>query len=83
MGGIARVVEHKETLRGAAVAEGDLVCSEAFPARTDLRLSRTIAHAWRAVPVVEHKGLLNTEGGFRREAASLERFRVEHFGAPV
>lgn len=38
------VVEHKGALRGAAVMEGDLVSSEAFPARTDLRLLRTIAH---------------------------------------
>jgi hypothetical protein len=65
-------VENKETLRGAAVIEGDLVSSEAFPARTDLRLLRTIAHGVEAVPVVEHKGLLNTQGGFSSEAASLE-----------
>ena len=41
---LSPVVEHKETLRGAAVVEGDLVSSEAFPARTDLQLLRTIAH---------------------------------------
>jgi hypothetical protein len=58
-------VGHKETLRGAAVVEGDLVSSEPFPAGTDLRLSRTIAHGMAGSSGSGTKGMLNRGRAFR------------------